>query len=154
MFLPLDGFQFIFCYVTVKNDLSIACHSPGKWTSSVKQWSSELKLQNFTTQSNDADVFTGVDLERRNLLYKYRSFWIWEMKIRFLVFLRNDVFHCLFIRSRTSSDQSRPRQPRGSRAFCLSPRTINERFRNWNCCLCMLIDSEVYSIVTYSLSEN
>ena len=24
---------------------------------------------------NDADVFTGVDLESRNLLYKYRDFW-------------------------------------------------------------------------------
>ena len=27
------------------------------------------------TPTNDVDVFTGVDLERRNLLYKCRGFW-------------------------------------------------------------------------------
>ena len=34
----------------------------------------ESLLQNFITQSNDTDVFTGVDLER-NLLHKYRGVW-------------------------------------------------------------------------------
>ena len=55
------------------------------------------KFHNFA-QSNDAHVLTGINLERRNLLCKYRGFSTYiedEMKI---CFLRNDVFHCHFIR--------------------------------------------------------
>ena len=98
----------------------------------------------------DADVYTGVDLERRKLLYKYRGFWTyfedekrryasWEM-MYFIAF----SFGC-------TSYQS---QARGSRESRFSSKTIDERFRKTVFFVCWLTPENILSIVTYSLSEN
>ena len=93
-------------------------------------------------------------------------FWRWEEKIRFL---RNDVFHFLFIRLHWLSKQT-TRQPRISFVIEDHRRKIpkNGFLRmlidsgeySIYCYLLtfgkqsMLIGSELYSIVTYVLSEN
>ena len=60
-------------------------------------------FHNFITQSND-DVFTGVYLERRNLLYKYRGFWTYieDEKWRYASILRNDAVFIAFSLGYTS----------------------------------------------------
>ena len=89
----------------------------------------ERLLQNFITQSSDADVFTGVDLERRNLLYKYRGFWTW--------------LNCRIYREVETTRQL-------SISFVIEDHRRKIPKSGY---LCMLIDCELYSIVTYSLSE-
>ena len=85
---------------------------------------------------NDADVFTGVDLESRNLLYKCRGFW---------TYLKMRSEDTLLEKRRISL----PFQP--SILFVIKN---HRRKIPKNGYLCMLIDSEVYSIVTYPPSEN
>ena len=57
----------------------------------------------YTNWSND-DVFTGVYLERRNLLYKYRGFWTYieDEKWRYASILRNDTVFIAFSLGYTS----------------------------------------------------
>ena len=94
--------------------LRIACQLPGKWTSLIKQnpvnyfvayHVTESLPQNFITQSNDGDVFTGVDLERRSLLDKYRGFW---------TYFEDENWYFIAFSFGFTSFQSRPR---GSREF-------------------------------------
>ena len=78
--------------------LRIACHCtslPSTWP----EVYSKISLQ----KSNDADVFTvtswfGEEKSVIQISWFLGLFWRWEVKIRFL---RNDVIHCLFIRSVT-----------------------------------------------------
>ena len=81
--------MFCFFITCVANYVSFAW----TWTSLVKrdlgnyfvaQHVTESLIQNLITQSNDANVFIRIDLERKNLLRKYRGFSTYienEMKI-------------------------------------------------------------------------
>ena len=145
-----ERFPSYFLLRDSENDLSIACQSPGKWTSSVKH--DPVNLNSKISQHKVMMLMFSQELIWRGEIC-YTNIVVFGLILNMRkedALLEKWCVSLPFIRSRTSSDQSRPR---GSRAFCLSPRTIDERFRNWNCYLCMLIDFEVYSIVTYSFRK-
>ena len=66
-------------------------------------------------------------MERRNLLSKYRGFWTYieDEKLRYASILRNDTVFIAFSLGYTSYQADYE----AARAFRLSSRTIDERFR-------------------------
>ena len=103
------------------------------------------KFHYTTWQSNDVDVFTGVDLERRNLLYKCRGFWTYfeDEKWRYVSW---EMMYFIAFSLGYSSYQSRPR---GSRAFRMSSRTIVERFWKMVVFVCLFTPKYTLLLLTH-----
>ena len=118
------------------------------------------------------NVFTGGDLKRRNLLHKYCGLKLiilkmrsedtllekWCDSLRFHLVTRQHFFKLEYTQLVSQAIKTYQSRLRGSWAFHLSSRTIGKSSM-WQTIpkigyLCIVIGLEVYSIVTYLLSEN